>query len=192
MKAFSQTEVTQYAVKCPDHGKVYLSEEEYIRQLENPNCTWRCGCGGEAYWDDEHYEKWLDIVEHLQDLFFPPKALPPAYVSFSMAVGQRWRLEDLHNLPLGLCWLKEEGFDEWQRHMPSVCSIFIGVYHLTLLYCRIEGDFVTVAIHEVRNTLSRHELWTIAGRSLKQLLEEDSQQRVVMYKEGSAYRPVWI
>lgn len=66
------TQKTPYAVIClpdpdmpreyPGCGKVYLTEKQYLQQLDRPNQTWRCpACGSEASWDDEHYERYLDV-----------------------------------------------------------------------------------------------------------------------------------
>ena len=57
---------TAYAVNCTDPfglgegtgcGLVYMTTQEYGRQLLKPDRTWRCpSCGGEAFFDDENYE----------------------------------------------------------------------------------------------------------------------------------------
>ena len=43
-------------------GKVYMTEEEYMRQLMRPHSTWTCpnGCHNEAYFDDEHHETFVE------------------------------------------------------------------------------------------------------------------------------------
>ena len=42
------------------HDLVYLTNKEYIQQLEKPDQTWRCPvCGYEAIWDDDNYEEFL-------------------------------------------------------------------------------------------------------------------------------------
>lgn len=57
---------TPYGVRClgpwdiPGHGcgLVYLTEEEYLRQLSAAEKTWRCPlCRYEAEWDDLNYEE---------------------------------------------------------------------------------------------------------------------------------------
>lgn len=54
---------TPWAVHCkggctPPFQLIYLTEEECIRQMEQPWATWRCPrCGGEASWDDQNYEE---------------------------------------------------------------------------------------------------------------------------------------
>ncbi len=72
--ATSQTE-TPYAVICRAHGQVFLTEDEYGRQLCRPDSLWTCPtCGRAAQWDDDHYEKHLadlDEVDHL-DGCVPP------------------------------------------------------------------------------------------------------------------------
>lgn len=50
-------EPTAFAVLCQDCGQVFLTAEEYERQMANANQTWRCPrCGQEADWDDANYE----------------------------------------------------------------------------------------------------------------------------------------
>lgn len=70
----SQTE-TPYAIKCHGidpscgagpctEGLVYLTEEEYENQMNDPWKTWRCPrCGGDATWDDDNYEKFLERLD---------------------------------------------------------------------------------------------------------------------------------
>lgn len=36
------TKPTPYAVTCPVHGRVYLTEEEYHRQMMKPDQVWAC------------------------------------------------------------------------------------------------------------------------------------------------------
>lgn len=58
--AVSEVE-TGYAVLCPEHGKTFLTDDEYGRQLCRPDSRWTCPrCGRISQWDDDHYEKWLD------------------------------------------------------------------------------------------------------------------------------------
>lgn len=43
-------------VKCPEHGTVPLTEEEYHEQLIVVDSGWRCPkCGKPAEFDDEHW-----------------------------------------------------------------------------------------------------------------------------------------
>ena len=64
---------TQYAVvclgtsrpeganPCNNGGLLYLTEQEYDRQRNNPTDLWRCPrCGGLADWDDDNYENYLN------------------------------------------------------------------------------------------------------------------------------------
>ena len=51
------------AVTCLKDGQVFLTEEEYLRQLERSNERWMCPkCGEEAFFDDYHFEE-----KHLVD-----------------------------------------------------------------------------------------------------------------------------
>jgi hypothetical protein len=64
----SSANPTPWAVICPQHGRVYLTNDEYRVQLDRPNAGWECTqavleeplpvgvCGEEAEWDDENYE----------------------------------------------------------------------------------------------------------------------------------------
>lgn len=58
---------TRFAVLCPEHGRVYLREEEYRRQMSKPDSRWACPrmdskpvgfglCGAESEFDDLTYE----------------------------------------------------------------------------------------------------------------------------------------
>lgn len=58
---------TAYAVHCPKHGKVFLTVDEYGRQLMRPNSKWTCPvmdtdldelglCGRVSEFDDAHFE----------------------------------------------------------------------------------------------------------------------------------------
>lgn len=49
-------EKTPWAVNCPSHGKVFLTEAEYDQQMARPDATWRCPCGQEAKFDDENFD----------------------------------------------------------------------------------------------------------------------------------------
>lgn len=47
---------TPYAVICPNHGLQFLSESDYLDQLNKPDDKWTCPvCGNTAQWDDECY-----------------------------------------------------------------------------------------------------------------------------------------
>lgn len=49
-----------YAVHCPQHGKMLLSQSSYAEQLKYGDAPWSCPeCGAEASWDDEHHESWM-------------------------------------------------------------------------------------------------------------------------------------
>ena len=46
-----------YAVICPAHGQVFLTAEQYMKQLMLPDMRWTCIiCGEVAEFDDENYE----------------------------------------------------------------------------------------------------------------------------------------
>jgi len=47
---------TPWAVICPEHGQVFLTDEEYDAQMDAPDAVWRCPCGQRAEWDDDNYE----------------------------------------------------------------------------------------------------------------------------------------
>lgn len=55
---------TPYAVYCLAGcrvGLIYLTYEEYIRQMERPDDLWRCPiCRGEAEWSDTNYELMME------------------------------------------------------------------------------------------------------------------------------------
>lgn len=59
---------TRYAVLCDVHGRVYLTEAEYRRQLDRSDSRWVCPrmdadpkrfglCGAESEFDDETWDK---------------------------------------------------------------------------------------------------------------------------------------
>lgn len=75
-------EKTPYAVLCRAHGQVFLTDDEYGRQLCRPDALWTCPkCGEAARWDDDNYEEMLDLHEHAEGCV-PPTctcgALPTA------------------------------------------------------------------------------------------------------------------
>jgi uncharacterized C2H2 Zn-finger protein len=50
---------TPYAVNCDWCGTVFLTEQEYIRQLYKPDSLWQCPkCGATAWWDDDNYDSY--------------------------------------------------------------------------------------------------------------------------------------
>jgi hypothetical protein len=52
---------TPFAVICRRHGRVYLTEAEYTRQMMNPDNLWQHpGCDERADFDDETYERSVD------------------------------------------------------------------------------------------------------------------------------------
>jgi hypothetical protein len=65
---------TPWAVICPQHGRVYLTREEYRVQMNRPNSGWECTevviegpapigpCSNDSEWDDENYESREEIL----------------------------------------------------------------------------------------------------------------------------------
>jgi len=52
---------TPYAIICPTHKQVFLTHNEYVRQMEIPSARWKCPiCQTISNWDDEPYEEYLD------------------------------------------------------------------------------------------------------------------------------------
>lgn len=60
---------TPYAIICYGHwdlpgygcGKVFLTKEEYNKQMAIPSKTWRCpNCRYEADFDNDNYESFLE------------------------------------------------------------------------------------------------------------------------------------
>jgi hypothetical protein len=57
---------TPWAVFCPEHGRVFLTEQEYWAQWSKPDARWACPmecgppavgiCGEDSEWDDATYE----------------------------------------------------------------------------------------------------------------------------------------
>lgn len=77
----SSANPTPWAVICPHHGRVYLTEEEYRAQLDRPDEEWVCPvmvtdgempgpCGLGAEFDDENYEE--------RSVWWPPPAAAPS------------------------------------------------------------------------------------------------------------------
>lgn len=51
------TSPTAWAVDCPACGTIYLTDEEYDRQMWLADRRWQCPvCKGIAEWNDEIYE----------------------------------------------------------------------------------------------------------------------------------------
>lgn len=51
---------TPYAVLCRVHGRVFLTHDEYQRQMQRAGDVWRCPlnhCGRAAEWDDDNYDR---------------------------------------------------------------------------------------------------------------------------------------
>ena len=61
-------EQTPWAVECPTHGQVFMTEVGYERQMDCPDAGWICPiCGAKAEWDDnnydvmgQHWDRWTD------------------------------------------------------------------------------------------------------------------------------------
>lgn len=50
-------------VICPDHHKVDITYENYMRQLSNPWAVWECPiCGAHSEFDDARYEE-LNLLD---------------------------------------------------------------------------------------------------------------------------------
>lgn len=71
---------TAWRVRCPIHGPVFLTEEEYTAQMMRPDAKWACPafeegdktnpadpgpgvCGETCTWDDAWYEAWMDDLQ---------------------------------------------------------------------------------------------------------------------------------
>jgi len=59
---------TAFAIHCQGpwdmpgngHGLVYLTQQEYVAQMNAPDSRWKCPlCRYEAGWDDDNYEEFL-------------------------------------------------------------------------------------------------------------------------------------
>lgn len=59
---------TPWAVKCREHGQVFLSADEYTRQLGRPDSLWLCYCGASAEFDDGHLETFDQECRYLGNL----------------------------------------------------------------------------------------------------------------------------
>lgn len=47
---------TPWQVICSVHGRVSLTREQYLEQLQQADARWKCICGATADWDDDNYE----------------------------------------------------------------------------------------------------------------------------------------
>lgn len=64
---------TPYAVWCSGsanppasipctNGIIFLTTEEYRKQMRDPDAKWKCPiCGSNAIWDDENYEQAMEV-----------------------------------------------------------------------------------------------------------------------------------
>lgn len=55
-------ERTPYAVHCKSKcGLIYLTTDEYNKQMYMPDAKWMCPkCGSDAEWDDDNYEDFFE------------------------------------------------------------------------------------------------------------------------------------
>ena len=54
------------ATPCNGGGLIFLTHEEYDRQMDRPDSFWQCPrCGGVAWWSDDNYEKYLQEESEL-------------------------------------------------------------------------------------------------------------------------------
>lgn len=52
---------TPWRVRCPVHGPVCLTEEDYAFQMSRPNALWSCPIDLKtSQWDDEWFENYQD------------------------------------------------------------------------------------------------------------------------------------
>lgn len=57
------TTPTENAVICQTDGQVFMTEEEYQKQLGRSNADWACPkCGNPASWDEVNFEKSLGAI----------------------------------------------------------------------------------------------------------------------------------
>lgn len=53
-------------------GAIFLTEEEYELQMNNPDDAWTCPvCGGSADWDDYNYDRAMAALELNDKGLFP-------------------------------------------------------------------------------------------------------------------------
>jgi hypothetical protein len=56
---------TPWAVVCHKHGRVFLTQQQYDKQMIVADAFWICPvCGDVASWDDDNYEKHIELLEH--------------------------------------------------------------------------------------------------------------------------------
>jgi hypothetical protein len=50
---------TPWMITCPNHGQVFLTSEEYMDQMYQPDTFWECPiCGESSEWNDENYDQY--------------------------------------------------------------------------------------------------------------------------------------
>ena len=88
---------TPYAVRClgpydianADHGLVYLTEDEYARQMCAPGKGWRCPiCRYDAVWDDDNFEQMVEPDRAAEQAPLPPSLLPCPFCGGDPAWGE--------------------------------------------------------------------------------------------------------
>jgi len=68
MTSRTSQEATPYAVRCPKHGRVFLTQAEYTRQMCIANELWICPlCNRSAQFDDDNYESFVEADEQASD-----------------------------------------------------------------------------------------------------------------------------
>lgn len=57
-------EPTPWAVSCPNHGQIFLTQMEYDRQMDDKNIGWICPCGQLADFDRDNWEdeRWKGAI----------------------------------------------------------------------------------------------------------------------------------
>lgn len=57
----TSTDVTPYAIHCPQCGQQFLTKDQYIDQMMAADSLWKCPrCGQDANWDDDHYDSYCE------------------------------------------------------------------------------------------------------------------------------------
>ncbi len=60
-QAITKPNTTPWAVICREHGKQYLTSEQYDAQMMKPDSYWLCPiCGGHSSWDDDNYDNYYN------------------------------------------------------------------------------------------------------------------------------------
>ena len=55
---------TPWAIHCRTHGQVFLTHDEYGRQMRDMNSLWKCPiCGHNSQWDDDNYDLFVETDE---------------------------------------------------------------------------------------------------------------------------------